>query len=60
MVAPKPYKLICEKCNYSKIIKPKSDVLNPMDFITTCPKCKAIMEREELTGISKLFAEVFK
>jgi len=31
-----------------------------MDFISICPECKTKMKRKELSGISKLFAEVFK
>jgi len=60
LIAPQPFKWKCTKCGYSKIVKPKSDVMNPMDFIRTCPKCESQMDREELSGISKLFIEVFK
>lgn len=60
MIQPPPYKYKYPKCSYSKIVRPKSDVLSPMDFISTCPKCKTKMKREELSGISKLFTEIFK
>ncbi len=39
MIAPQPFKYKFMKCNYSEIVKPKSDILNPIDFINTCPKC---------------------
>ncbi len=55
MIQPKPFKFVCPKCGYSKIVKPKSDVLNPMDMINTCPKCEASMERKELNILDKLF-----
>ena len=60
MIQPKPYKLKCKECGYSKTVRPNSDVLNPMDMLSICPKCKVQMEREELSGISKLFADIFK
>jgi Zn finger protein HypA/HybF involved in hydrogenase expression len=60
MIQPKPYKLKCPNCNYSKTVCPKSDVLNPMDMLSVCPKCKVQIKREELSGISKLFADIFK
>ena len=49
MVKPQPYKLICLKCNYLKVVKPKSDALNPMDMMSKCPKCAAMMEKKELS-----------
>ncbi len=39
MIAPQPFKYKFMKCNNSEIVKPKSDILNPIDFINTCPKC---------------------
>jgi Zn finger protein HypA/HybF involved in hydrogenase expression len=58
-IAPKPYKLKCQKCGYSKIVKIKSDALTPMDILvmtTTCSKCKAEMERVEMGILDKLFS----
>jgi DNA-directed RNA polymerase subunit RPC12/RpoP len=55
MVAPQPFKYKCPKCNYSKIIKPKSDVLNPIDFIDICPKCGSKMNPVNLSIIDKFF-----
>lgn len=28
MIQPLPFKYVCPKCGYSKIVKPKSDALN--------------------------------
>jgi Zn finger protein HypA/HybF involved in hydrogenase expression len=53
-IAPKPFKFVCPKCSYSKTVKPKSDILNPMDFISTCPKCNSKMERKELNIIDDI------
>lgn len=55
MVAPKQFKVKCTNCNYSKIIKPQSDVLNPIDFIDICPKCNSKMKQIKLNIIDKLF-----
>ena len=55
MIKPKPFKFVCPKCAYSKVVKPQSDVLNIMDMMNICPKCKAIMERKELNLFDKLF-----
>lgn len=55
MIKPQPFKYKCPQCGYSKVVKPKSDVLNQMDMINICPKCKATMEREELNIIDKVF-----
>ena len=48
MIAPKPFKFKCPQCGYSKIVRPKSDVLNPTDWNSICPKCKATMNKVEL------------
>jgi Zn finger protein HypA/HybF involved in hydrogenase expression len=54
-VAPKPFKYKCLKCGYSKIIKPKSDVINPAEWNNVCPKCQTQMNRKELNVIEKIF-----
>ncbi len=59
MIQPKPFKFLCPKCSYTKIVKPKSDVLNPMDMMSICPKCDAKMERKELTSLDNLLS-IFK
>ncbi len=48
MFLPVVFKFKCPKCGYSKIIKQKSDVINPLAIITTCPKCASEMEEIEL------------
>jgi len=48
MIQPKPYKLICPKCGYSKIVQPKSDVLNSVEEFPFCLKCKTKMQKKEL------------
>jgi len=55
MIQPQPFKFVCPKCGYSKVVKPKSDVVNPLDFINTCPKCKSAMERKELGLLDMIF-----
>jgi len=55
-IAPKPYKLKCQKCGYSKIVKLKSDCLSVEDVIkmsTTCPKCNSKMDRVEMSFLEK-------
>ena len=48
MFTPVVLKMKCPKCGYSKIIKQKSDVINPLTIITICPKCNSEMEEVEL------------
>jgi len=59
MIQLQPYKFVCPKCRYSKVVKPKSDALNPMDMIDTCPKCKAKMEKKELNTFDNI-TSIFK
>ena len=54
-IAPKPFKYKCPNCGYSKIVKPKSDVINPIEWNNICPKCQNPMERKELNIIEKIF-----
>ncbi len=56
---PKPYKLVCPQCGYSRMIAPKSDVLHPKDLISTCPKCKTKMEKKEANVLDN-FLSIFK
>jgi DNA-directed RNA polymerase subunit RPC12/RpoP len=56
-IAPKPYKLKCPNCGFSKIVKIKSDLLSPTDLINMsdkCPKCSAKMEKKELNIFDKI------
>lgn len=55
MVKPLPYKVKCPKCGYSRIIKPKSDVMIEEAVLTICPICKCGMTREELNFVDKFF-----
>jgi len=55
MIAPQPFKYKCPKCGYSKIIKPKSDVINPIELNNICPKCQTQMDKKELNVIEKIF-----
>jgi len=59
MIQPKPFKFVCPKCGYSKVIAPKSDVLHPSNLISTCPKCKNNMEKQEANVLDKILS-IFK
>lgn len=48
MIPPKPFKFVCSKCDYNKIVIPKSDAMNPLDLIDKCPKCGSKMEKHDL------------
>jgi len=54
MIKPQPLKFVCSKCGYSKIVKPKSDALNLMDFLNTCPKCSSKMKKESINLIDNI------
>lgn len=52
-IRPKPYKLKCSKCGYSKRVQLSGDVLpsKPSDISAmsrTCPICKSTMVRKEI------------
>ncbi|MFP4487596.1 MAG: hypothetical protein ACLFOC_11600 [Campylobacterales bacterium] len=55
MIPAKPFKFVCPKCGYSRVLKLDSDVINPADMIRTCPKCSTEMEKKELNAIDKIF-----
>ena len=55
MIQPKSFKYKCTKCGYSKTVKPKSDALNPLDFINECPKYKSKMDKIKLNILEKIF-----
>lgn len=44
MIRPIPYKLICPKCRFTKIVTPKSDSSLIIEDLASCPKCKVRME----------------
>jgi len=50
LIAPTSF----NKCQYSKIVKAKSDVLSAMDIINSCPKFATQMEKESLDFFSTL------
>jgi DNA-directed RNA polymerase subunit M/transcription elongation factor TFIIS len=57
MIKPKPFKLICPKCGYSKKVSPSSDAIG-IEMLQVCPKCNTHMERKEIQEsafLSKLF-----
>ena len=43
-VRPKPYKLVCPKCGFTKIVTPKSDASTMIEDLSSCPKCEVRME----------------
>jgi len=45
MIQPQPYTAKCPKCNYVKIVKQKSDVLDITASL--CPKCGTFMEKTD-------------
>ena len=53
-VKPKPYKLVCPKCGYSKIVAPKSDCLTGEDLLAMNPVCKKCGEKMERKSVDKL------
>ena len=55
MIKPKPFKYKCPQCGYSKIVRPKSDVIEPMNMMGICPKCKTRMTKKELNLLDKIF-----
>ena len=58
-IKPNPYKLVCTKCGFSKIVAPKSDALSPKDLVAMspmCDKCGEKMIKTELSFIDKLFS----
>ena len=53
-VAPPPFTYHCPKCNYTKVVKIKSDCLMPSDLKALndeCPKCGEAMQRKNYNGI---------
>ena len=58
-VKPNPYRLVCPKCGFSKVVTLKSDVLSPKDLIEmsqVCSKCKEQMERKDLNKLDDIFS----
>ena len=59
-IKPDPYKVKCPNCGYSKVVSPKSDALNPSDFINKCPKCGTYMEETTLSEVEKFIDKIFR
>ncbi len=55
-VQPKPYKVKCEKCGYTTVVRPKSDVLDIRDLAKQiCPKCNIDMKIVDMNLLDKMF-----
>ena len=59
MIKPKPFKLICPKCKYTKIIRPQSDSFNIMDAVDICPRCAVPMKYSTTKRIPNVFTSLF-
>ena len=53
-IKPNPYKLVCPKCGFSKVVAPKSDVLSAKDLVAMSPICKKCGEKMERKSVDKL------
>lgn len=61
MIKPKPFKIECAKCSFSKIVAPKSDALMiGEDMPSSCPKCDGGLKRAKLDVLEKVFVKMFK
>jgi len=52
-IKPNPYKLVCPKCGFSKVVAPKSDALSPKDLVAMSPVCKKCGEKMERKSVDK-------
>lgn len=62
-VRPTPYKLVCPKCGFSKVVAPQSDCLSPKDLMNmnpVCPKCKETMDRKSVYGLDSIIDSLFR
>lgn len=57
-IQPQPRRLKCQKCGYFKVVRPKSDALNPADFVQGCPKCGGMMKKSEDSAFSDVVGAV--
>ena len=53
-VKPNPYKLVCPKCGFSKVVAPKSDALSAKDLVAMSPVCSKCGEKMERKSVDKL------
>ena len=58
MIKPPPFKYKCLNCGYSKIVRPRSDVINPLEWNSRCPKCSTTMDRVKLNPIEEVFIKL--
>ena len=61
-VKPNPYKLVCPKCCFSKIVAPKSDAFSAKDIVAmspVCSKCGEKMERKSVDGLDSVIDSLF-
>ncbi len=60
-IQPKPYKVKCEKCGHTTIVRPRSDCLDPRDLTKQiCPTCKLVMPRVPMNIFDKLTTIFYK
>ncbi len=52
-VKPNPYKLVCQKCGFSKVVAPKSDALTPKDLVAMSPVCSKCGNKMERRSVDK-------
>ena len=52
-VKPNPFKLVCSKCCFSKVVAPKSDALSPKDLVAMSPICSKCGEKMERKSVGK-------
>ena len=53
-IKPNPYKRVCHKCCFSKVVAPKSDVLSAKELVAMSPVCKKCGEKMERKSVDKL------
>ena len=61
-IKPNPYKLVCPKCGFSKVVAPKSDALSPKDLVAmslVCLKCGEKMERKSVDKLESVIDSLF-
>ncbi|MBT0815257.1 hypothetical protein [Campylobacter lari] len=58
MIRPMPFKKVCKKCGYSKVIVPKSDVMSFSGEIFSCPKCKEHLQRKNANALEITFGTI--
>lgn len=61
MMRPIPFIIFCKKCQYSKIIHPKSDAIKLSEITHFCPTCHLLMvQKEKLTALDQMKLFFFK